>query len=152
MLDNSNLPATGFLRVDGILQLIPISKSTWWNWVNDGRAPPPVRLSDNVTAWRTEDIHELIRKLAAPASMDAQVPRLVGPGPRLDGVSLARFRRMTSEERAALVAAWKQKASAMIDAQVPEQRRQGRRFLARVLNWERLGGSAWGSTKRGAKS
>ena len=151
MLDTSTLPSTGFIRLDGILQLIPVSKSTWWNWVNDGRAPPAIRLSDNITVWRLEDIHALIGKLGKPVANDAAAPRLVGPGPRLDGVSLARFMRMRADERAELIENWKRKASAMIDTQALEQRRLARRFLARVHAWERIAASGPPTRRRASR-
>ena len=55
-----NLPNTGFIRLSEILKLIPVSRSTWWAGVADGRFPKPVKLSQNITAWRVEDIRALI--------------------------------------------------------------------------------------------
>ncbi len=54
------LPETGFVRLPTILSVIPISKSTWWNWVKAGRAPKPIKLGPRTTAWRAEDIRSLI--------------------------------------------------------------------------------------------
>lgn len=62
----SNLPAfptTGFLRLKQILAPIgpiPVSKSTWWAGVKDGRFPKPLKLGERVTVWRAEDILALI--------------------------------------------------------------------------------------------
>lgn len=65
-----NLPETGFLRLQQIIgnkksdppmpAIIPLSKSTWWKGVADGRFPNPVKLSMRCTAWRVEDIRDLI--------------------------------------------------------------------------------------------
>lgn len=38
---------------------IPVSRSTWWQGVKDGRFPQPVRLGPRVTAWRAADIDAL---------------------------------------------------------------------------------------------
>ncbi len=57
------LPLTGFVRLPGILAPhgpIPVSKSTWWKGVAEGRYPQPVKLGPRITAWRVEDIHTLI--------------------------------------------------------------------------------------------
>ena len=54
------LPETGFVRLPEILKVFPVSKSTWWAGVKDGRFPKPVKLSPKITAWRVEDIRELI--------------------------------------------------------------------------------------------
>ena len=65
-----NLPETGFLRLQQIIgnkksdppmpAIIPLSKSTWWKGVADGRFPNPVKLSMRCTAWRVEDIRALV--------------------------------------------------------------------------------------------
>lgn len=67
------LPETGFLRINQIIgnpkaqppipAIIPVSKSTWWAGVKDGRYPQPVRtLGVRITAWRVEDIRTLIKE------------------------------------------------------------------------------------------
>lgn len=61
---NDQFPETGFLRLSGVIGPegpIPVSKSTWWEGVKDGRYPKPVKLGPRITAWRVEDIRELIR-------------------------------------------------------------------------------------------
>jgi prophage regulatory protein len=58
-------PETGFLRLQSILGPagpIPVSKSTWWAGVKSGRFPKPVKLGPRTTAWRIEDIRELIAR------------------------------------------------------------------------------------------
>jgi predicted DNA-binding transcriptional regulator AlpA len=57
---NHQLPETGFLRLPAVLKVFPVSKSTWWAGVKDGRFPEPVKLSPKITAWRVEDIKNLI--------------------------------------------------------------------------------------------
>ncbi len=60
MIDYSNAPTTGFLRIPQILKLIPVSRSTWWAGVREGRYPASVKLGPRITAWRAEDIRKLI--------------------------------------------------------------------------------------------
>ena len=57
------LPETGFIRVPEIIKLIPIGKSTWWAGVKAGRYPKPVKLGKRTTAWRVEEIRNLIANL-----------------------------------------------------------------------------------------
>ena len=59
------LPLTGFMRLPQILQLIPISKSAWWQGCRDGRVPKPVKLGPKTTAWRVEDIAALIERIGS---------------------------------------------------------------------------------------
>lgn len=65
MAHPDELPRTGFLRLRSILAPagpIPISKSTWWAGVRDGRFPKPTKLGSRITVWRVEDIRDLIDK------------------------------------------------------------------------------------------
>ncbi len=68
-----DLPAVGYLRLPQIIgdptakppipPIMPISKSMWWQGVHDGRFPKPVKLGPKTTAWRVEDIRDLIERL-----------------------------------------------------------------------------------------
>lgn len=62
---NNSIPATGFVRLPQILNLIPVGRSSWWAGVKSGKYPQPVKLGENTTAWKAEDIHALIAKLSA---------------------------------------------------------------------------------------
>lgn len=54
------LPETGFLRLSSVLKVFPVSKSTWWAGVKAGRFPKPIKLTKRTTAWKAQDIRELI--------------------------------------------------------------------------------------------
>lgn len=58
-----SLPKTGFLRLPQVLALIPVGKSSWWRGVQSGIYPQPVKIGPRTTAWRAEDIAELIVRL-----------------------------------------------------------------------------------------
>lgn len=36
--------------------LIGVSDKTIWQWVKNGKFPPPIKLSSNVTVWRASDV------------------------------------------------------------------------------------------------
>ena len=60
-----DLPASGFVRLASILAPqgpIPVGRSTWWAGVKSGRFPKPVKLGPRTTAWKVEDIRDLIEK------------------------------------------------------------------------------------------
>ena len=59
------LPVIDFLRLPQILEIIPVSKSAWWQGSKDGRFPKPVKLGPKTTAWRAEDITDLIKKIGS---------------------------------------------------------------------------------------
>ena len=63
-IDMYDIPETGFLRLPQVLSVIPVGKTCWWQGVKSGRYPKPVKLSARCTAWRVEDIRELIKDLS----------------------------------------------------------------------------------------
>ncbi|OAI12074.1 transcriptional regulator [Methylomonas koyamae] len=77
----SKLPETGFLRLKQIIGdpkaeppisgLLPMSKSSWWDGVKKGIFPKPIKMGPNMTAWRVEDIAELIARLGAQCTGNA---------------------------------------------------------------------------------
>lgn len=50
------------LRLPQVLELIPISKSTLWNWTKQGKFPAPVRLSRRTTCWKESDVQKFIEE------------------------------------------------------------------------------------------
>ncbi|MAK59837.1 MAG: hypothetical protein CMK09_02550 [Ponticaulis sp.] len=59
---NSKFPETGLVRIKDILAPngpIPVSASSWWAGVKDGRFPQPTKLGTKTTVWRAEDIRKL---------------------------------------------------------------------------------------------
>lgn len=58
-----NLPEVGYLRLSQILNIIPISKSAWWEGCRSGLYPKPVKLGPRTTAWRVEDIRNLMERI-----------------------------------------------------------------------------------------
>jgi len=63
MTGTAALPETGFLRLPEVLALIPVSPATWWRGVRAGRFPAAVKLGVRTTAWRAEDIRDLIDRM-----------------------------------------------------------------------------------------
>ncbi len=51
-----------FLRESQILQLIPVSKSTFRRWINEGKFPRGIKLSPRITVWLSADVYEWISK------------------------------------------------------------------------------------------
>jgi prophage regulatory protein len=68
---SNQLPETGFLRIwqivgnkkTNIPALIPISRTSFLNGVKSGKYPQPVKLGERTTAWKVEDIRDLISSL-----------------------------------------------------------------------------------------
>ncbi len=69
MQSKHSLPETGYLRLTQIIgskktgepPIIPVSRSTWWAGVKNGRYPKPSRaLGQRITAWHVDDIRALI--------------------------------------------------------------------------------------------
>ena len=61
-MDHRHFPESGFVRLSQILAPsgpIPVSKSTWWQGVKDGRFPQSYKLGPRTTVWKVEDIRAL---------------------------------------------------------------------------------------------
>ena len=54
MTTMTTIPKVGFLRLPQVLQLVPLSKSAWWEGCKTGRFPKPVKLGPRTTVWRAE--------------------------------------------------------------------------------------------------
>ena len=50
-------PEDGFIRQKSLLlDHVPFSAATLWRLVNAGKFPKPVKVTDQITAWRVSDI------------------------------------------------------------------------------------------------
>ena len=54
------LTEKGYVRLKTILQVIPVSKSTWWAGVKTGRFPEPLKVGSRITVWRVEEIRKVM--------------------------------------------------------------------------------------------
>jgi prophage regulatory protein len=67
------IPEIGFMRLRHIIgdsksdppipAIIPVSAASWWNGVKNGTYPSAVKISANITAWRVEDVRDLIDRI-----------------------------------------------------------------------------------------
>ncbi len=48
-------------KSNGIPPMIPISKSSWWAGVAEGKFPTPIKLGARTTCWRENEVLALIR-------------------------------------------------------------------------------------------
>ena len=48
-----------------ILPIIPVGRSSWWQGVKMGKYPKPVKLGPHTTAWRRDNILNLIEQFNA---------------------------------------------------------------------------------------
>ena len=44
----------------GIDPLVAVSRSTWWRWISENRAPKPLRIGSRTTVWKKSDIDAFI--------------------------------------------------------------------------------------------
>ena len=62
---HDGLPQSGFIRLPEVLSRIPVSRSTWWKGVAEGRFPKPTkRFGPRIAVWNVQDIRTLIDKAA----------------------------------------------------------------------------------------
>ena len=64
---NSDSGRTGhietLMRLHHVLSIIPVSRSTWYRGMNSGIYPKPVKLSDNIVAWRSSEIALVVESM-----------------------------------------------------------------------------------------
>jgi prophage regulatory protein len=61
-MQHTSIPEFGFLRLKQVLEIFPVSKSTWYDGIKAGLYPKPVNLSPSTVAWRVEDIRRLVEE------------------------------------------------------------------------------------------
>ena len=70
------------LREPAVVAKIGASRSSLWSWVRSGKFPSPVRLSENIVAWSSDDVEAWIDEkiLATKKSLKSESPTLAGAG------------------------------------------------------------------------
>lgn len=48
------------LRLNEVLSIVPVSRSTWYAGMKSGQYPAPVRISSRRVAWRANDIAKVV--------------------------------------------------------------------------------------------
>ena len=66
MNDDFYLQEKRYLRLKSVLELIPVSRSTWYKWIQIGIAPKPTHISLRIAAWKAQDIEILLDEMAKP--------------------------------------------------------------------------------------
>ena len=62
MSDVSNV-SKKLLRINQVLALVPVGRSSWWEGCRTGRYPKPIKLGPRTTVWRAEDITAFINRV-----------------------------------------------------------------------------------------
>ena len=60
--DPPTLSPGRLLRLKDVLQIIPISKSSFYQGIKTGKYPPPVKLGERTSAWRSDLLIPIVEK------------------------------------------------------------------------------------------
>ncbi len=63
MSDTNSIHPKRLLRINQVLALVPVGRSSWWEGCRTGRYPKPIKLGPRTTVWRAEDIAVFIESL-----------------------------------------------------------------------------------------
>lgn len=63
MSDVHSIHSKKLLRINQVLALVPVGRSSWWEGCRTGRYPKPIKLGPRTTVWRSEDIAAFIENL-----------------------------------------------------------------------------------------
>lgn len=58
------LPSEGFVRLPVVLQTLGICKASFYNGIQDGKFPNPIKIGPRTSVWRVEDIRAVIARFA----------------------------------------------------------------------------------------
>ena len=58
--------STQLLRLPEVLKRFPVSRTAWYDGIDLGLYPAPLRLGKRTVAWRASDIDQIICKLNPP--------------------------------------------------------------------------------------
>lgn len=67
------LPSEGFVRLETILKVFPIGKSTWNQGVREGKYPKPKHLGPKLSVWSVNVIRDLIKKYETEGSSEGSL-------------------------------------------------------------------------------
>ena len=59
-----------FLRLTQVLEIIPVSRSSWWKGCKTGKYPKSIKLGARSTARKSSEIQALINKVAGDSPKD----------------------------------------------------------------------------------
>lgn len=59
-MQSSTLPDVGFIRINQVFAVFPVSRTAWYEGIKAGKYPAPVKLSERTAAWRVSDIRALL--------------------------------------------------------------------------------------------
>jgi predicted DNA-binding transcriptional regulator AlpA len=65
------------LRLEQVLALVQIPKSTWYEGMTLGRYPLPVRTSARSVAWRAADIQKLLESFQTTKEIDPNIAKAI---------------------------------------------------------------------------
>lgn len=55
--------AKKFIRLRRVLEIMPVSRSTWYAGIHSGRFPKPFKIGPRAVAWLQSDIDKLVESL-----------------------------------------------------------------------------------------
>ena len=51
-----------YLRINEVVEMLSVGKSTVWAWVKESKFPKPIKLSEYVTVWKLSEIEEWVQQ------------------------------------------------------------------------------------------
>jgi len=72
-----------YLRLPQVLERLPMSASSWWRGIQEGRYPKSTKLGSRMSAWRESEIQTVVEQLNSkqPARRPTSAPPAPAPRP-----------------------------------------------------------------------
>lgn len=59
--NTSRVPEERLIRLQEILKLLPIGRTTFYRWIKEEKAPPPIKAGARISLWRRSEIEAMVR-------------------------------------------------------------------------------------------
>lgn len=63
-----------YLRLNQVLEIIPVSRSTWYRGINEGIYPKQVKLSHKIAAWKLSEINLCVERIGLSGAPHKEIP------------------------------------------------------------------------------
>lgn len=57
-----SIEASRLIRLPQVLKLVPVARSTIYEWCKNGRFPKPIKLGERTSCWHLESVLDFLKK------------------------------------------------------------------------------------------
>ncbi|MCJ2137422.1 AlpA family phage regulatory protein [Methylobacterium sp. J-026] len=62
VIDFPRSSADCLMRLKEVLRVVPISRTTFYRWIKEDKAPSPIKAGPGISLWRRSEIEAMVRR------------------------------------------------------------------------------------------